>query len=870
MSSQSVLSQTGGWDPERFSRNKTAGGGAIPSTSASLPSIIAAFVPSLITAIAFLLVFIVIRKPFRRIYSPRTYIDVIPEKDRTPTSSAARLSWIKESFKLDDKFILEHSSLDGYLFLRFLRTTILLCFVGSCITWLILFPVNATGGGNASQLDKLGFGNVRGQSRLWAHAVVAWVLFGFVMFLVARERIWLIGLRQAWHLSKANASRLSSRTVLYLDPPKHASLDGDAQSTFGQEANQQWIVTATPKLDSLVSSRNSKAMQLESTQVSFLTKVNKKRSKILKKQSSSNTTLSEQTISNLRPLRRKYYLVGEGSDAIHHLRNGLQQATRDVDENRKSFSATQDQSRAAVFVAYSSQSEAQRAYRGDSKSHVPVPPNLSIQSRLIGVRPSEVLWSNLSMPLRVRVSKKLAGNIIIAALIFFWSFISAFVGSISNVNYLSDNFEWLHWIKNLPDPILGLMTGLLPPLITSFLSSYVPIFMRFIAKLSEPTTVSAELLVQAWYYAFQVIQVFFVTALSSSASAFIPAIIAQPHQVPLILAENLPKSSNFYLTYFILQGLGTSSKNILNISDLFEYYFFDMFINKTPRQKYSQFTSLKGISWGKVYPKFTNFVIIALAYSCISPLVLGLAGMGLALFYLSYRHNLLLVMQPKLETNGRCYTRSLSQILSGVYVGELCLIGLLGLRKATGPAIATTILFFCTIVYNVVLNRHLNPLEDHLPDELLAEGGEEEASLLAAEEGEALEAAHDRSHVQRLGHNINMPRSILDPVAKFFEPHLYASHKTMKAFLRSSELETPAYDEGEVRTAYTNPSLVSNPPQIWLPSDEAGLSREEIEENSAAGISTTDDGAWLDENGKVKFNENDLRSLPAWKKPVAY
>lgn len=79
----------------------------------------------------------------------------------------------------------------------------------------------------------------------------------------------------------------------------------------------------------------------------------------------------------------------------------------------------------------------------------------------------------------------------------------------------------------------------------------------------QPTTVTAELQVQAWYYTFQIIQVFLVTALSSSATAFIPVIINEPHHVPQLLADNLPKSSNFYLTYFILQGLACSYPHIL-------------------------------------------------------------------------------------------------------------------------------------------------------------------------------------------------------------------------------------------------------------------------------------------------------------------
>ncbi|KAK6070284.1 hypothetical protein SCUP234_00192 [Seiridium cupressi] len=872
MGSQLVLQPEMAWDRQRSSVFTTTSSNDVStSASVSLSSILAAFIPSLITAVLFIVIFIAVRKPFRRIYSPRTYIDLIPEKDRTPSSSESRVDWVRALFRLDDKFILEHSSLDGYLFLRFMRTIIFICFVGSCITWPILFPINATGGGNASQLDKLGFGNVSDPSKLWAHVVVAWVLYIFVMYVVARERLWLIGLRQAWQLSKHNASLLSSRTVLYLDPPQDAPLDGDLRLNYGQEARKQWVVRSTEKLDKVVSSRDSKASKLESAQVSFITKVNKRQTKLSKKQG-SDATLPEVTINEVRPVRRDYYIAGKETDAIDHLRDGLRRAAHEVEEKRDAYSTDNSHGRFAVFVEYESQSAAQRAYRAAPKSHLPVPTNLSIDTKLIGVPPREILWGNLAIPQAIRVSRKTAGSATIAVLIFFWSFVSAFVGSISNVNYLSSNFEWLRWLQDLPPPILGVLTGLVPPLLTSLLSSYVPIFMRYVAKKSgEPTTVTAELQVQNWYFLFQVIQVFFVTALSSSATAFIPEIISKPHQIPLLLAQNLPKSSNFYLTYFILQGLGSSAKNVLNYSDLFQYYLTDIFMNNTPRKKYSLYTSLKGISWGKLYPKFTNFVIIALAYACISPLVTGLASIGLVLFYLSYRHNLFFVVQPKLETKGRCYTRSLSQILTGVYVGELALTGLMGLRRATGPSIVMAILFFGTIIYNHFLNRFLNPLEDRLPTKLLGEGSGEEDPLLAAEEGEA---AHDEARgislIHHLAHEAHIPGRIIEPVARFFEPQIYASHRVMKGYLTGSDSEPPKYTEEDIGKAYTNPSLTSKPPKVWLPSDKAGLSKKEIQANDEVGITSTNEGAWLDEKNRVQFDRENLRGLPVWKDAVSY
>lgn len=361
-----------------------------------------------------------------------------------------------------------------------------------------------------------------------------------------------------------------------------------------------------------------------------------------------------------------------------------------------------------------------------------------------------------------------------------------------------------------------------------------------------------------------------MTALSSSATAFIPKIINEPHRIPQLLADNIPKSSNFYLTYFVVQGLGSSVKTVMNWSDLLSYLFWEMFIYKTPRDKFNQYTSLKGIAWGKVYPKFTNFLIIALVYSCISPLVLGFATIGLSLFYCGYKYNLLFVVQPKVESKGKCYTRALQQVLAGVYIGELCLIGLFGLRKAKGPSVMLLILFLATVAYNVLTNRYLKPLEDHFPEELLKESQDDDAG----EEQPLLEeGTQEYSRIHQLGREIHVPPRVLDPLARFFEPHVYASRTAMRAFLKRTAAETeapPRYSEEEISKAYVKPSLKSKAAVLWLPRDGKGLSGKEIAGLAEEGIEATDEGAWVDAKGNVGFERERLTELPVWKETPNY
>lgn len=70
--------------------------------------------------------------------------------------------------------------MDAYLLIRFLKLVSMICFVGACITFPILFPINATGGGNNVQLNILSMSNVEESKyeRYFAHAFVAWLYLG--------------------------------------------------------------------------------------------------------------------------------------------------------------------------------------------------------------------------------------------------------------------------------------------------------------------------------------------------------------------------------------------------------------------------------------------------------------------------------------------------------------------------------------------------------------------------------------------------------------------------------------------------------------------------------------------------------------------
>ena len=105
----------------------------------------------------------------------------------------------------------------------------------------------------------------------------------------------------------------------------------------------------------------------------------------------------------------------------------------------------------------------------------------------------------------------------------------------------------------------------------------------------------------------------------------------------------------------------------------------------------------------------------------IAPIVLGVAAIGLSIVYVTYRYNLLYVYSSERDTRGLHYPRALKQTLVGVYIAEICLVGLFGIKGAYGPVVITFGLIIFSALVHISLSDALSPLLVNLPRTLAAE-----------------------------------------------------------------------------------------------------------------------------------------------------
>jgi signal recognition particle receptor subunit alpha len=326
---------------------------------------------------------------------------------------------------------------------------------------------------------------------------------------------------------------------------------------------------------------------------------------------------------------------------------------------------------------------------------------------------------------------------------------------------------------------------------------------------------------------------------------------------------------------------------------------------KTPRKKYMRYVSFTEPSWGAEYPKWTNLGVIAISYAIIAPLVLGFATVGIGLKYLTYRYNMLYVHDTHVDTKGGFYARALEQLMVGVYLGELCLLGLFGIGigdnvTSAGPTVLQVILLVATIIFHLFMKRKIKQLdllndEDHPRQQNDVEGGRiverngMHPGYSNAGDGrngnrrsdQALVSRyHDRESRHHAGAEVvgMTPPSDAPPqrslFKRIFSPHTLTASQISASLIPRFRHPVPPYTEQDILEAYLHPALAQREEVIWLARDPAGVSKNEVAELRASlgsyGVEATDEGAIMNEKGKVEWDVETVRQAPLWGHKVVY
>ncbi|KAK9475128.1 uncharacterized protein V1510DRAFT_359607 [Dipodascopsis tothii] len=815
--------------------------------------------------------FIFLRYRVRRIYSPRSYMETIPQPNRTESLPSGIFAWIKSLVTKPDAYVLRQTGLDGYFFLRYLKFIIFVTFFGVVVTYPILLPLNATSNGQQHGLDILTFSNVSQKNRLFAHVFLAWIYYGFVLFSIYREFIYFVSVRQAVLTSPYYWNSISSRTVLIQTIPDSYLTERNLSEMFNR-VRRVWVNRNYKELEAKCAERTKLVMQLESAEVKLIKtgvknklKADKKAAKAANKSGAdiekaaekvagaSTSDISEYVPDKKRPTKRLKPLIGKKVQTIDYNRTRIAELNEEIATMQEDHQTNKSVN--SAFIEFETVEDAQDAYQLLSY-HMP----LHMAPRYIGIRPDEVIWPNLRMTWWERLLRSTGATAFICALVVFWAIPVAFVGIISNVPYLIKKVPFLKFLLQLKKvKLYGLVTSLLPTIMLAVLMALLPPILRLMAKVSGvPSRSLVELRVQNYYFAFQVVQVFLVTTITSSATSVVTQIIENPTSAMSLLSTNLPKSSNFYIDYLLLQALSGAGGMFMQTVALALYYVLSYLLDGTPRKKFKRWSSLGSMGWGTVYPVYTNLFVITLTYSIISPLIIIFTFVGFILIYLACLYSLMYVKVPDIDTTGLTYPRALYQTFTGMYLGQVCLLGLFAVSKNWACIVLVAICLGFTAFFQVTLQKAFDPLLGPLPRsiELEHERWMAARNVAPVETGDSKEAtalrnshtSDDQATVAVYESNLLKAR-FANPIWRFLRPDIFASYVEMREKMVPDWVyPTPTALEEEL--AFVNPAVLDKAPTIWIPRDSNGWSTKEIADTSSI-TPITDAGAGFNEKGKI-------------------
>jgi len=240
---------------------------------------------------------------------------------------------------------------------------------------------------------------------------------------------------------------------------------------------------------------------------------------------------------------------------------------------------------------------------------------------------------------------------------------------------------------------------------------------------------------------------------------------------------------------------------------------------------------------------------------------------GLYLFYLAFRYNLLFVNTGRVDTKGLVYPRALQHTLTGCYLSIICLIGLFAIKTAILALVLMIVFGIFCVLYHIALLSAINPLLQYLPRSLEAE---EDALLASVENGHGANRTHGTNGtgaVNGVHDDVTVEKGLQTALtqqapphkkpsmfAKFLGPHKYTDYATMRRLV-PQDFGDIVYDPETERNAYYHPAISSTPPLLWIPRDQAGVAREEIRHTNHI-IPISDEGAYFDEKNKIVWDHN--------------
>ncbi|CAG8642475.1 274_t:CDS:2 [Acaulospora morrowiae] len=769
------------------------------TADSSVSTFVSSAVFNAAVTIGVFITFEIVRKRNKKVYEPRTYL--VSERKRSEPLRGGLLGWLWPTLKASNQEVINRIGLDAFMFLRFIRLFAIIYAIFSIIGIGILLPVNYVNQRDLPGLNSFTMGNIKDSYRMYAHVIAAYIFSATTLYFLHRENCTYIRLRHEYFTTPEHRISLRATTILILGIPKNICNEKDLKELFDifpGGVKRIWINRDPGNIAKLHTAREKLVVNLEASETALI----RQYATYLEKQGGKGDVEDGKKVPKaLRPVHRKTPLIGSKVDSIETYRNEIQTLNKKIGEKLMDIKDFKQLN--SAFIQFNTYVGAQLAA------------NLTIP-RLTDISPEDVIWENLNITRSQRLVRYFISFSISSALILLWAFPVAFVSAVSTLSKLKEVIPFLQPLfDKLPSSVVGIIQGILPAVGLSIL--------------------------------MMVVNILLVTTFSGGIFNALPPLIKNPTSAVDILAENLPLTSTFFLTYALLSISG-SALEILQVGPLIVNILFKMFLVKTPRQVWNLEKTLTSKDWGLSFPPHILMAAIGLVFSSIQPLILPIVTIHFSLYYCSYRYNFIYVYNQLHQSGGLLFPKSVFQFYVGIYIYQLTMIGLMFINTAYIPGVLMTVLFGLTIsaVYVMRQNFKHNPHVDFLPVDLMGVIDMNTEQIVGLKNIENLKTGLKTGKVPlKTSEGSTQEYEITDKAEGETDPDAFHITHTQE-------------DEDKSGKAYVHPALVAEQPVVWLPQDSAGVSEEEVNACREEGIKATNQGAILNKKNRVEVDINNI------------
>jgi hypothetical protein len=295
--------------------------------------------------------------------------------------------------------------------------------------------------------------------------------------------------------------------------------------------------------------------------------------------------------------------LGLKVDKIYHLRTQVSQLNLEIESAQQNPDKFPESN--SAFVSFNKRLSITLAALALKTR---IPPSWTLKH---GTTPDDTIWQNVSISWWQQFIRAMVTYLVVAGLTLGFAIPVTVAGSLSQIKYLANIAPWLHWINEMPDWLIAAIQGVLPQAIVSLITGTVPNLFRFLASMQGLHSRQViEGRVQVYYFTFLFVQVFLIVSLSAGFTTLVGQLRGAVDSVPLVLAQNLPKASNYFFSYIMIYTFTTISHTLLQLNGFIQLYILSPCLDTTARQIWARWEGLGLQKWGTFIPVLTNIACI--------------------------------------------------------------------------------------------------------------------------------------------------------------------------------------------------------------------------------------------------------------------